>query len=134
MNISPFEKGFVVSHIVNGEWTAYKVPSPAATNLGFKLFLRVSTRITGEQVTVEVDGLDKVTVDLPNTGSLSVFTDVSSAITLHPGTNTLRFTYDGDYTDFDYVPSTPAPLSCLSPCRRRRCCRRIPTPTDCATT
>jgi beta propeller repeat protein/parallel beta-helix repeat protein len=113
VDISPFEKGYVISHIVDGEWTEYQVPGPAATNHACKLTLRVSTRTTGERVTIEVEGFDKVTADLPDTGSLSVFTDVMTIVTLRPGMNTLRFSYDGDYTNFDYFTLDPGDVAPL---------------------
>ena len=113
VDIETFGRGYVIAQIRNGEWTRYTIPSAAAENHDYTLTLRVSTRTTGEQVTVKVDGFKEVVVDLPNTGSLSGYTDVTTRVRLHPGTNTIRFTYDGEYTNFDYFVLDPGQITPL---------------------
>ncbi|MEN6342893.1 MAG: PKD domain-containing protein, partial [Methanospirillum sp.] len=117
VDIEPFgvgAVGYVIAQIRNGEWTRYTIPSAAAEDHDYTLTLRVSTRTTGEQVTVNVDGFrEEVVADLPNTGSLSAYTNVTATVRLHPGTNTLRFTYDGEYTNFDYFVLDPGPITPL---------------------
>jgi PKD repeat protein len=113
VDVSTFERGYVVSHIWDGEWTQYTIPSAAATDHNYTLTLHASTRTTGEYVKVEVrdsqilGSKEEVVVDLPNTGSLSEYTNVTTTLRLHPGTNTVRFTYYGAYTNVDYFVLDP---------------------------
>jgi PKD repeat protein len=115
VDIETFGRGYVIAQIYNGEWTRYTIPSAAAEDHDYNLTLRVATRTTGEQVTVNVDGFKEVVVDLPNTGSLTNYVDVPARVTLRPGTNTVRFTYDAAYTNFDYFTLDPGEIDPLQP-------------------
>jgi endoglucanase len=80
-----------VGYIDNGDWMKYAINAPAAGTYTFSF--RVATAATGAQFRVKNSaGTVLATVNVPTTGGAQTWRDVTAAITLPAGAQTLTIT------------------------------------------
>ncbi|MEN6517369.1 MAG: carbohydrate-binding protein, partial [Methanospirillum sp.] len=99
-----------IGYIRSGEWTEYTVNVAAAGT--YPAAFRVAAWDAGRQITVSVDGVQKAVASLPNTGSYTSWNTVTVQVPLEAGTHVIRFLFNSDkqnldYVDFGTAPSTP---------------------------
>jgi parallel beta-helix repeat protein len=90
-----------VAYIRAGEWTEYTVNVPTAGT--YPATFRVAAWATGRQIAVSVDGVQKATASLPNTGSYTSWKTVTVQVPLEAGTHVIRFAFNTDKQNLDYV-------------------------------
>ncbi len=91
-----------VGYIRSGEWTEYTVN--VATAGTYPATFRVATWDAGRQIAVSVDGGSTVaTAILPNTGSYSTWNTVTVQVPLAAGTHVIKFQFNSDKQNLDYV-------------------------------
>ena len=126
-----------IAYIADNEWTEYTVT--VATGGTYTANFRVGSPKAGRTVVVTVDGAAGCTVNVPNTGSYSVYATASAPLTLTAGTHVIRLTYrnnevstTGQSIDsFELVGATThgrADYGCADHGYRRRLCRPRPSP------
>jgi parallel beta-helix repeat protein len=90
-----------IGYIRANEWTEYTVNVPATGT--YPATFRVAGWATGRTVQVQVDGNLKATVNVPNSGSYSAWRTVTVQLPLEAGTRTLKFLFNTDKQNLDYV-------------------------------
>ena len=108
--------GYTVCYIREGEWTRYTVESP--TTATYPVSFRVSRWLDpARTIDVYVDsGLQK-TITVPKTTSSSVFTTVSTSLTIPAGRHTIMLKYHGGSMNLDSFTlggSAPQPTGLIA--------------------
>ncbi len=94
-----------VGWIRNGEFLTY---TANVTKAGaYILRARVASPNSGRTAAVSVDGTQKATIAVPNTGSFATFRTVEVPVTLAAGTHTLKLAFAGDGQNLDWIELSP---------------------------
>jgi hypothetical protein len=101
-----------VGWIRDTEWLDYTVNVTTAGP--YTLTARVASPKSGRTAVLFIDGVEKATIAVPNTGSFAKFASVSVPVTLEAGTHTLQLFFSGDgmnvnWLDFAPTNGTPGP-------------------------
>ncbi len=97
--------GYAVGWLATGEWLEYTVD--VAAEQSYRFDARVASA-TGGRFHVELDGVVKSTIDVPNTGAWDGWQSVSSIFALPAGRHVLRVQSDAQWFDLDGLTFTPA--------------------------
>ena len=95
-----------IGWITSGEWLEYTVDVPTAGT--YTATFRVASWGDGRKITVTVDGAPGCTVNVPNTGSPSVYQEVPATLALSQGTHVIRLTFNNNSQNIDWFAATPA--------------------------
>ncbi len=90
-----------IGYIRSGEWTEYTVNVPTAGT--YPATFRVAAWDTGRQIAISVDGVQKAVASLPKTGSYTSWQTVTVQIPIDAGTHVIRFAFNSDKQNLDYV-------------------------------
>ncbi len=94
-----------VGWIRNGEFLTYTANVAEAGN--YTLTARVASPNSGRTAALSVDGVQKASIAVPNTGSFATFRTVEVPVTLEAGMHTLKFAFSGDGQNLDWFELTP---------------------------
>ena len=84
--------GYNVGWIASGEWLEYTIDVTSTVSAEYVLTARVATPNSNGAFYMEFDGANATgAISVPNTGGWQNWTDVSAAVTLEPGVQTMRF-------------------------------------------
>ena len=95
-----------IGWITDGEWLEYTVDVASAGT--YTATFRVASWGDGRKITVTVDGAPGCTVNVPNTGSPSVYHEVPATLALSQGTHVIRLTFNNNSQNIDWFAATPA--------------------------
>ena len=97
-----------IGWITDGEWLEYTVD--VATAGTFTATFRVASWGDGRKVVLTVDGAPGCTVNVPNTGSSSVYQEVPATLALSQGTHVIRLTFTGSSQNIDWFAVAGGPV------------------------
>lgn len=87
------EGSYAVGYTRPSEWLQYTVIVAKAGT--YDVLFRAATPNSGTSFKISVDGSEKATVSVPNTGSWDAYTNVATQVTLPAGKHVIRITTNG---------------------------------------
>ena len=114
--------GLVVGYCRPSEWLQYTVNVTTAGT--YDVYFKVASEKSGTSFKLAVDGTEKGTVSVPNTGSWNTFNEVKTQVTLTAGKHVLRVTMPTGYHNLDSMRFLPAGTTPATHHRHRSSARR----------
>ena len=116
--------GYAVGWVGAGEWLKYTVN--VGSSGSYKVVARVASSGTGGTFHIEFNGTNKTgTMRVPNTGGWKTFQDLTAAVSLSAGVQSMRVVFDSNGSNgavgnlsairFDATTSSPAPAPAPTP-------------------
>ncbi len=102
----PDDGGCAIGWTTAGEWLEYDIQASATKVVD--ITARVASDLLDRQFHVSIDGTGLAEQSLPSLGTWRYTNVTYSGVTLSAGAHVLRFTFDSDSIDLNYIDVTPS--------------------------
>jgi hypothetical protein len=100
----PTDPGCEIGWTTAGEWLEYDIQVPATQSVD--ITARVASNLPDRQFHISIDGVSLAEQTLPTTDTWDYTNVTYSAVALSAGGHVLRFTFDNDSIDLNYIDVT----------------------------